>query len=220
MVNKRERSTGFTLPELMISISIMAVVGLSTGAIARVLSGSYSQSQNHYSAIQNARTGMLRVASEVRKAKLVIAAQGSQLMLWQEPCGDDGYINVSELRCITSDGNHISVCRIVFPGWWPAFLREVMDSQLSLQPLLDNPAGWIDWIQSSPYAQKTALADDITSFDVAADTAAPMSTLVTVHVTAGHGASAHGLRSTVLLRDDKTGSVARVLGAYVLMGGQ
>lgn len=209
----------FTLPELVIGMTITALVGLSTGAVSRVLSGNYSQSQNYYQSLQNARVAMMRIESEVRQAKLVTEAATGELMLWQEPAGGDGYINLSELRCIAVEGNHVSAYSVVFPAWWPAYWKQLMDSQIDLQSLLDSPAAWASSIINYSYTVKTRLADNITSFSTAADPAAPLATLVTVKVSSGSGATACGLRSTVCLRNDRTSSVARAGSDYVLMGG-
>ena len=207
------RSKAFTLVELMMGMAVTALVGLAAAGVSRTLGDSYVQSQHYYESIQCTRIGMMRLASEIRQAKLVTELGSAQLMLWQEPAGGDGGINLSELTLITYDPNAdtINKYQVVFPTSWPAWLRQLMDSQVSLASLVSNPSYWASQIKTSSYVQTKALAGSITAVQYSSTQAgAPYTTLLTIQITAGSGGSGVTLRNSVKLRADRTSNVGQL----------
>ena len=215
----RRSIRGLTLVELVIGMAITAMVGLSVAGVSSVLAGSYSQGEEYYRSVQSARIAMLRLQSEVRKAHLLTEVSTRQMMLWHEPVGGDGLINPSELTLITyhPDEDNITQYRVVYPDWLDPSLRDLLDSPIDLQGLLNQPSFWAEVIRLNTYAQSTVLASGITDFSLSGATSAPTTRLVTTHVTAGAGARAVHLRGSVATRADRTGYLVFANGEYVLV---
>lgn len=215
----RRSTRGLTLLELVIGMAVTAMVGLSVAGLSSVLAGSYSQGEEYYRSVQSARIAMLRLQSEVRKAHLLTEVSTSQMMLWHEPVGGDGLINPSELTLITyhADEDNITQYRIVYPEWLDPLMRELLDTPIDLQGLLNQPSFWADVIRLNTFAQSTVLASGITDFSLSGDTSAPTTRLVTVHVTAGAGARGVHLRGSVATRGDRTDYLVYANSEWVLV---
>ena len=91
-----------------------------------------------------------------------------------------------------------------------------------LNDLVTNTSTWSSWLQTGWYSTSTVLADNVTSFVPAASSIStsgsnpPMTTLLTVHLTAGAANNPVTLRSETCLRDDYTSMVGISNGQYVL----
>ena len=122
----RRSARALTLIELVIGIAVTTLVGLSVAAVSGVLSDSYSQGEAYYRSMQSARIAMMNLQSKVRKAHLITQASGNEMMIWQEPGGDDGKINPSELTLTRYDAyqDKITKYQIVTPTNWNASPRD------------------------------------------------------------------------------------------------
>jgi type II secretory pathway component PulJ len=208
----------FTLTELLLGVSITALIGLSAVTLGSVLTSQYSRSQDYYQAVQNVRVAMMKVQADFRGAQLITQISHSQVILWRESDSADGQVNPSELVLLTYSGGTIRRYQIVFPANLSAFWRTILDYPISLGDVVEQPASYAYSIQTGWYSTTKVLAAGITSFSVAADAAVPMSKMVTITLSSGQGQSAATLRSATSLRADKTGSVALVGGHYALAG--
>jgi type II secretory pathway component PulJ len=212
------RARAFTLPELLLGVSITALIGLSAVTMGSVLTTHYSQSQDYYQAVQTVRIAMMRLQANFRGAQLAAQVSPSQIILWREPNSADGQINPSELVLLTYSGGQIVQSQIVYPSNLPAIWRSLLDAPVSLGSVVEQPASWAASIQGGWYSTSKVLATGITTFSVAADAAVPMTRMVTISLSSGQGQSTATLRSATSLRADKTGSVALVGGHYALVG--
>jgi prepilin-type N-terminal cleavage/methylation domain-containing protein len=87
----------FTLVELLVT---MVVTGIILSAVATLAFAMSSASRSSDDAIlQEAllRQTRLRIGELLRTCKLICAAPGNDLAIWQTDTNDDGQINVSEL---------------------------------------------------------------------------------------------------------------------------
>jgi type II secretory pathway component PulJ len=212
------RARAFTLTELLLGVSVTALIGLATVTLGSVLTSHYSRSQAYYQAVQTVRIAMMRLQADFRGAQLVTQVSSSQIILWREPNSADGQINPSELVLLTYSGGTIRRYQIVFPPDLPLLWRLSLDAPVSLGNVVEQPATWANSIQNSWYCNSKVLATNVTDLSVTADAAAPMTAVVTISVTSGQGLSSATLRSATRLRGDKTGSVALVGGHYALVG--
>jgi type II secretory pathway component PulJ len=208
----------FTLTELLLGVSITALIGLSSVTLGSVLTSHYSRTQEYYQAVQVARIALMRLQTQFRGAQLVTQVSASQIIVWREPNSADGQINPSELILLTYSGGTIRQYQIVYPPDLSAAMRQALDAPVSLGSVVEQPAAWAVTIQSSWYATSKVLATNLSGLSVSADVAVPMTRMVTISLTSGQGQSAATLRSATWLRADKTGSVALVGGHYALAG--
>ncbi len=215
-MNRRTR--GLTLAELVLGMSITALIGLSSVTVGSVLTSRYSHTQDYYEAVQTARIAVMRLQSQFRSAQLAAQVSASQVLLWRESNTADGQINPSELVLLTYSGGVIRQYQIVYPPSVPPAWRQILDAPVSLGSVVEQPATWASNIQGSGYVASKAVATNITGLSVSPDVAVPMTRAVTISVTSGSGASAVTLRSAAKLRADKTGCVAIAGGHYALAG--
>ena len=200
----KRSARALTLPELLIGIAITALVGLSVSTVASVLSGTYCRSEEFHRFVQSARIATLNIQSQVRKAHLITEVSPERMMIWREPAGGDGQINPSELVLILYYPNEdeIKQYQVVLPEWMSPEVRLLEDAPVELADLVAQPAFWADVVRLNSYSQCRVLASGITDFSLSGSAPAPMTRLVTSHVTAGQGVRAVHLRGSAAARAD------------------
>lgn len=214
------RPRGFTLLELLLGMSITAVIGLSAAGVSRALSAKYTQGEDYYTSLQSTRIAMVRLRNLLQGSHLVTEATNTRLMVWYEPPGGDGQINLSELILIqyTSSDQTLRQYHVVFPATWPAWLRSLYDTQISLDSLVTFPNYWASQVAGNllGLTQTTVLAGNIASFRTVADHSVPMTKMLSLYLTSGTGNGLFSLRNAAALRADRTGRVGIVGGHYAL----
>ena len=210
---------GFTLAELMIGVSITALVGLSVLGLSVGLSNAYESNDNYHQSLQTARSAMLQVQSALRKARLVVGQTDTRLLLWTDDEDGSGTINASELLLLrwSNYSHELREHRIdldALDDYW----RGVFDVEVALDACVSSPDSISSWMLGHLYGQERVLAEDVTNFRVTGQSAVPLTKLLKVNISAGSSGNDVSLRSVVKIRADVTDQVELNDGAYRLDG--
>jgi len=210
----------FTLAELVMALSLTAVIALAAATLAGALSSAHGQTDAMSGAIQSGRTAMMSLDASLRKAKLVAAADGSRLVLWTGDANGDERINVNELVLLTSQPASHTVERweVVFPASMAPALLEALNVQRDLADVdaVDDVTALLEQAVYQDYLIKTILATDVVDFQVVADQTAPLSRLLLLRLRVGPTGQQIALTNSVRLRADVVDRVAMIEGVPVL----
>jgi len=214
----KDRRRGFTLAELLISISITAIIGASVAGMSLALSTAYANSQGVYDNIQTGRSTMMRIQRALNRARLVTFADQGTLIYWSRDADGDERINISELVAISydQDAGTLTSCQVVFPDTMNPAARDALDKPVSLSEAMS--ADIVGTIDRNANCTERILSESVRAFEVSAAPACPMARLVRLKITIEHDGKALTVRSAASLRSDKTGDVQMIGEAYLLSG--
>jgi hypothetical protein len=210
-MRRRPHKKAFTVAELLIAMSITAVVGLAVASVASALSHAHGQAESLWNAIQSARTGMGRIETLLRKAKLVTGTGPDRLLCWMGDANDNREIDLDEIALIhrVADARTVQLSRVVFPETMPDELVDALNLRRRLYEW-----GYPDEAQQlmeeglyDPYRSTVVLATDVEDFQVSVDAAAPFTRLVIVRMTVGPLTEQITLTSAVVLRADAVDNI-------------
>jgi prepilin-type N-terminal cleavage/methylation domain-containing protein len=204
-----QHKNGFTLVELVMAMAITAVIGLAVAGVAGAISTNYSQNLNYYANVQSARSAMTYMRDSLRKAKLVTASSGNELVIWIDD-NQDGRINNSEVRYWGVVSGELKELRVIYPAGMMA-----MDGTLTLSQLTGTAAS-LSLLQFNAYKSWTSLAGGVTDFAVGVEPAVPLVKFVKLKLTCGSTSQAIVLRSAVTLRAPAIALVSLSGGVYSL----
>ncbi len=206
----------FTLAELLMAVTITAMIGMAVVAVSSALSSAKASTDSMVEAVSSGRYAMRSIAADVRKAALVTAADDDGMVIWTGDNNGDEKINVAELVLIQSDTDNQTVQRlqVAFP---PSVSSSLNTSQTlvyvtdvgRVRNLLVNPA-------YSDYVTQRTLAVGVSNFEVVTDESPPTPQLVLMRLAVGQDAQQITLTNTARLRADATGYVSFVEGIPVL----
>jgi len=193
-----------TLPELVMAVSITALVGLAVATVASALSYAHGRSDAMRESIQSARMAMMRTGAELRKARLVGCAADGRIVLWAGDADEDGDINVSEVVLVRYDDEEATVeqWQVVFPPSMPPETREALDVALTVEQLADGAAveAYISQATYAGYLAQWVLAAEVADFETGWDAAPPETRLVTLRLAVGPADQRMTLSTAVRLR--------------------
>lgn len=205
----------FTLLEVMLSIAVIAVMGLSIAGVSMALSTAHENSQDQYQCTQAGRIVMMRLEQAFRQAHLITDAAGSSLILWSD-ANADGDINITELTALmwSSRSQALIRYRIQFPEGWSEYRKKLYDAHVPLS------AATFKTMARSPYfrlyREETLLAEQVENFALGLSPAAPLTTSVSIDMTITKDQGSLALRSGASLRADQTHRVQPGGGGYTL----
>ena len=217
MRRSSKKTKALTLVELMMSLAMMSIIGLTVATVAAALSHAQSHTDEISENIQSGRSGLLAIESYVRRAKLVTAIDTDGLVVWLGDSNQDGKINADELAMIKYDSQarQVKLSKVSFP----LNMAEAMVSVLNTPKDLSTVASTADVSGEFSrgiyvgYLSENVLATDVDSFEVVPDTAPPMSRLVLLRIKVGESADRQvALTSSVKLRADDTANAANYDG--------
>lgn len=211
-------ATGLTLPELVIGITITAIVGLCVAGVTMAISTGHAESQRYGEYVQSARMGVMRVGRELRQASLVTARDSDTLILWGGDTNGNGKINLDELVSISYDASAGQIVKYQkdFPPSWPDWFVALLNLEADLDDV-DNANSVETYLRNGLLAQSTVLATDVTSFEVTAEPTVPVSRLASLRFTVGDGDTAVTVSTSAKLRADKTRRVYASGTGYFLV---
>ena len=162
---------------------------------------------------------MRQVQSAVRKSRLIVGETDTELLLWVDDEYETGTINASELRLLRWDDSsgELREHRIDLDSlsdYW----RNIFDVEVTLNTSVTSPDSVSSWIRDHWYHESRVLAEDITTFQTTGQSAAPMTRLLKVNISAGTSDDEVALRSVVKIRADVTDQVQLDDGEYELDG--
>ncbi len=215
----KRRTNGFTLVEMVMSITITAVIGLAVAGASIALSSATSDGDDYYNCIQMGRGAMKQLRQEIEKARLIVGVgrNGTRLILWSGDANDNGTIDMTELRATEYDPSTgtITAYSVVFPPEWSEGTREAHDLDLSLADAVSFSVEG-DWNVHESYISSRTLGTDVESLVFSIPDDGPVSRLVRIHMTVGVGDRQITLQESVALRASATGYVCESDGVYVL----
>ena len=203
----RKRTQGFTLVEMMMGMFITSITGMAVAGVSMVLSTAYSHSENHYDAMESARSAMRRVQFSLQSAALVtaVSADGTKLAYWRGDENSDGQVNLLELRLLDYDSisGQLVEHRIQFPELWS---EDKVASENKNKDLMDavKMDKIEEWILGSPYLTSLTYAAGVTKTVFSPSPAVPLSTLVSISAAFQTGDQVVTLNAAAALRADLT----------------
>ncbi len=210
----------FTLPELVIAVSITAVIALAVAGLAAALTHAHGTTDTMRESIQSARLAMMKMETALRTGKLVPSASAGRLVVWTGDENEDKQINVAEIVLFKHDAGDGTIQRrqVVFCPTMPPETREALNRSYTLEEVTDG-ADVEDELNRPEYASYLSapvLATGVTGFEMGTDVDPPQSRLVLLQVAVGPADQHITLSNAVQLRADATGYVSKVQGSWVL----
>lgn len=203
---------GFTVVEMVMAMAITAIVGLAVAGVSMTLSTGYAQSEDHYQAIQSSRASLMKIQSIVREAKLILASTNTAAAFWAADLNGDGKLNRKELVLVTYDSSTRELRQVTLKSG----TLSGSDDVLALSDVA-TVASVASRLAQDPWYESQLLATDVRSFIVSVSPDAPKATSLNISFTVGSDAQSITLRSTVVLRADKTANVGTSKGQWVLI---
>lgn len=208
---------GFTLAELIISITVMSMLSLTVASLSVGLANARESTEGFYHSMQVARNGLRRVQGQINQSNLVTALYGTSLAYWGEDTNRDGLISPSELRYIWYDATQkqLLLSRIKYPEDWPQDWINAYDYPVSLSWATSvwNVRSWLTYAY---WEERTVLAVDVTAVRFITDTAPPLGKTLQVEITIGDEPQKVSLRGSASLRMDWVSHVGVVSGYWAL----
>jgi len=208
-----------TVLELVIAMSITALIGLSVAGVFKVLSTAQADSSSTYQAAQGGRAAITRIAGYLQKARLITAIGPRRLLWWQRDDNGDGRINLTELMLLHYDDatDTLYTRRVELPDDMDEQTRMALDYRVPLMWALTDTG--MNMILDSVWRRETVEAEDVTAVEISLLPDCPDTRVVKLQLTLGSGENSLVLRSAASLRIDRTGDVAVVDGRYILVDG-
>jgi prepilin-type N-terminal cleavage/methylation domain-containing protein len=198
----------FTLVELLITMVVTGIILLAVTTLAFAMSSASRSSEDTFLQETQLRQARLRIGELVRTCRMICAAPGSDLAIWQTDANNDGMINVSELVYIErGDGlNTLRLCQfapgqndvIALPSLTVATMKAFLVSKYSevyvrLIPACQNVRFGLD--TAPPFTRQVTISFGLSANGVPH----PYEINVTLRAWAGHLLNSDG---TVLVSDD------------------
>ena len=211
----RRGMVAFTLVELLMAVTITAMIGMAVVAVSSALSSAKASTDSMVEAVSSGRYAMRSIAADVRKAALVTAADDDGMVIWTGDDNGDGQINLDELVLIRPDDEHtVERLQVVFTPAAPASLN--ISKTLEKVTDVDNIRKLLIDKKYSDYLSRRTLAVDVSNFEVVTDESPPIPQLVLIRLTVGQVPQQITLTNTARLRADATGYVSFEDGKPVL----
>jgi prepilin-type N-terminal cleavage/methylation domain-containing protein len=213
---------GFTLAELMMSLVVMSVISLAVASLTMALTKAQEYSEDFYRHVQIARNSLRRIERDINKSKLITAGDSNTLVYWLDDANNNGDIELTELRLITTDvaTGKVLLCRVEFPAGWPEAWKEIFDDSMTV-PLATDLSSAITWVRRSAWAHEEELATEVSSFKFTASPSIPASEVLQIEMTVGDGPGLVELRTTTHMRASKLAYLYRDKeGVYYLQAPQ
>lgn len=206
----RHGRQGFTLVELMMGLFITSITGLAVAGVSMVVSTAYSNSEDHYDAMESARSAMRRLQFSLQGAALVTAVSpdGTKLAYWTGDENSDGQINLLELRVIErdSDSSELVEHRLEFPDSWAAQKIDDENEDKSLQDAVQM-SNIDQWITRSDYCSTSVYATGVDAISLAPSPQVPLATIVNINAAFRTGDYVVTLTGAASLRANMTNYV-------------
>lgn len=193
--------------EMLMAISVMAIIGMSVAAASMAMTNAYDSGQEYYECLQTGRITALRLEQTLRKALLVTDVADEAVWIWREDTDGDGQINLSEVSMIGRDSrtNELVEYYIEFPGYASDLDDVINPSQATADYTAASRGSYPAWTII------TVLAENVSAFAVSVAPDAPTTTTIGITLTVAQGGREMTIRSAVNLRADWTNRLAWVV---------
>jgi hypothetical protein len=161
----RRRAT--TLPELIVGLTVTALVALGVASILQAASYGTSSRREVRRLAVRVHEVRSRVDSAIRSARAVLATGNGYIVLWTGDTRADGHVNLSELQLIElSPTNQLTSYVTRFPASWTQAQIDAAD--VSYSPSADF-ASICQTAKNGSYFPGTLWSNDGSNFTVAPD---------------------------------------------------
>jgi Tfp pilus assembly protein PilV len=204
----------FTLVELLLSMSVMSVIGLAIAVLSAAISDGYIASDGYYDALQCGRNTMLRTEANARKAKLIVASSSTAVVFWAGDTNGDGLINLDEIKTVTFNAAAGELDEVAV-NFGNAPNKAALNVNVPLSSLGTVSAA-LAVQQASTYCVTTPLVTSVSNVQMQVSPAAPLATRLDLQFTLGSGEQKLTLNNTAHLRADSTSHVGQNGSTWVL----
>ena len=122
---------GLSLLELMLALSITAMVATAVSAMMSAVITGVSTRRDTRSLMVRANAAQTRLAAYIAPSRAVLGSDGSTLVLWLEDARDGGTVHATEIRWLKHNPSNgtIDVCFVDFPDAWQQTAKDLSDRQ-------------------------------------------------------------------------------------------
>ncbi len=214
----KRSSKAWTVIEMVLAMSITAVIALTIASVTLGLSASNATTRNSQQANRIATCAARRIQAALRKAKLITCAEDDYLAYWVEDTNGDGKINLAEVAAIkyNSDNEKIKHIRPTLDHITDETTKKALNVKINLDSI-KNSSSTEQVLTNSPKLNETLLADNVTDFSFSATPDVPMTKLVTMYMEIQVGNYSMRLTSSSAIRADKIGQVGYSEEKYILI---
>ncbi len=164
---------GLSLLELMLALSITAMVATAVSAMMSAVVTGVSTRRDNRSLMVRANAAQTRLAAYITPSRAVLDATGSDVVLWLEDARDGGTVHATEIRWLLHDASQgtIDVCFVDFPDSWKQTAKDLADRQYS------QDADWtavLESYRSNGWVSNLPLVDGLESATVRIDADQPL----------------------------------------------
>ena len=107
---------GFTTAELLVALSVCAIVFTAVASLAFALNSASSSTEDMSARQMALRCATVRITDLVRRSVMAFGTPDGSIALWTGDDNDDGLINGSELVYIETDAGGQTLRLLDFPG--------------------------------------------------------------------------------------------------------
>ncbi len=177
------RCLGLTLVELLLALSITALVGASIAAMLTAVSYGTSSEKDLRTLVVKHKTTDARQSAAIRSSKMVLDQGADFMVLWTADLNGSGLPNLLEIRRIEYDSgtNELKSHETDFPDSWS---QATIDAANAEYQLTDDFGAITSALTSSSLFPSSLWATDVTDWTVTLDNADPQrASLVSYRVT-------------------------------------
>lgn len=127
----RRGRRALTLIELMLALSITALVAAAISGMMTAVSAGVSTRQDTRSLMVRANAAQMRLGAYLAPACCVLAADGTRVVVWFEDARESSTVHATEIRWLVYDaGNEaIDVHYVQFPDGWSQVAKDLADQE-------------------------------------------------------------------------------------------
>lgn len=193
LLKHKSNCNGFTLVELLIAMTITAIIVGAVATFAYALSSANSNLDDTSEKQAQLRYTTLRISELIKHSKLICKTSSSELAIWKSDDNDDGQINPAELVYLTTnaDRNEIVLLEISASGFWAVQDIPISEIQTGTAKNAQLVNGVANYIQLVP---------DCSGVRFTYDAAAPQTRTVTVYFNLTENGTTNGYQVGANLR--------------------
>jgi prepilin-type N-terminal cleavage/methylation domain-containing protein len=125
------RRRGMTLLELMLALSITAMVSTAIAGMLNAMTTGVVTRRDSRGVMVRATTAQTRLGAYITPARSVLASNGGNVVLWYEDSRESDTVHASEVRWIRFDAatQGIDVLYVAFPDAWTDIACDLADKE-------------------------------------------------------------------------------------------
>ena len=176
------RRRGLTLMEMIVALTITAMVGSAIAAMLHSISVGVETKHDNRAIMLMANAANARISSYVASSNCILATNNEAVVLWLEDSRQGGTVHATEIRWIAYDAasETLNVYFVKFPDAWSRVARDLADLTY---PKNSDWFAVLNHYDSGGYIHGVTLATDVASIESVTDKVAAIdSTHITVDI--------------------------------------